>query len=232
MKKKNISIIVAFSLVVALLAGITTQYFTYKNNVETQFDLMHYQLQSEQDAVKDLAIEKLNLEKTNLALVKSLEEMKIKQQELAKELASRGTNTTTSSFVISDKEFYLFTCIVAREASPQGNYADNYEAALDVATVIMNRLPYWGGTITSVVSAHTHNKDGSITWQFSTYLNYTQCTPQDYEIQACKDALNGARSLPKTTLFFCTPESYDKSSFFQSLIVVTRRHGHVFCRNS
>jgi len=133
--------------------------------------------------------------------------------------------------IYDTEEFYLFTCIVAREASPQGNYADNYEAALDVATVIMNRLPYWGGTITKVCSAYGYRKDGTKYYQFSTYPNYWQCTPQDYEIQACKDALNGKRSLGKNVLFFCTKPSYDKSKWFQSKVFVLYRHGHMFCAN-
>jgi len=227
MKKEKILTIVAFSLVILLLIGVTAQYSVYKRNSIAQLDLSRYQLQVKEDETLNLRIEKAELEKKNLALMNDISDLQIRQEGLEKELLSRGTVYQS----ISEKEFYLFTCIVAREASPQGNYTDNYEAALDVATVIMNRLPYWGGTITKVVSAHTYNKNGSITWQFSTYPNYWQCTPQDYEIQACKDALAGKRSLAKNVLFFCTPHSYDKSAFFQSRIVVLRRHGHVFMKN-
>ena len=68
--------------------------------------------------------------------------------------------------------------------------------------------------------------------QFSTYKIWRTSTPQDYEIEACDDALAGKRSLPSDVLFFCTPAAYDKSTFFQSLEVVVRRNGHVFCRRA
>lgn len=226
--KKKLFTIFAFLLVGALVS-IATQYFTYKYNITKELNFVYYELQREQDAALSLKIEKVNLEKENLALTNSLNELAKQKQELEKELASRG-----SSLIISDKEFYLFTCIVAREADTFVKYSDNYEAALDVATVIMNRLPYWGGTITSVVSAHTHNKDGTTTWQFATYPNYTWCTPQPWDIQACKDALAGKRTLDKNVLFFCSVKSYyygRYSEWWHTKVFVLERHGHVFTRN-
>jgi hypothetical protein len=138
---------------------------------------------------------------------------------------TKAVSVASRSVNIAAKEFDLFCHIVAKEAAPQWkngkvDYQLSYLAALDVATVIMNRTKagHWGKTITSVVSAPG---------QFTTYDHWWWSTPQDYEVAAVKDVLAGKRSLPSYVLYFCTPDSYEASDFFPKLVIINQRYGHI-----
>jgi hypothetical protein len=132
--------------------------------------------------------------------------------------------TTLSINTIHAKEYMLFVEIVAREAT----FAYGYSGAIDVATVIMNRLErgWWGDSITSVVSAPA---------QFSTYnelMAGKKSILYPFYYQAVDDVLNGIRSLPVEVVYFRTYASFDSMDATKQsrYIVVARRNGHVFCR--
>ena len=120
-------------------------------------------------------------------------------------------------------DWTLFTHIVACEAGPKGGYTET----LAVANVILNRVKhgYWGKSIYGVVSAHNTISTGVIVWQFSTFPIWRTSTPQDYEIQACRDALNGWTNLPTYVQFFCSENDYKKWSFFRNDCIVVYKFG-------
>lgn len=98
----------------------------------------------------------------------------------------------------------------------------SYEGALGVATVILNRLENgWGDTIFDVISAPG---------QFSVYGSKRKPPITDTVISACEDALAGIRAFGPEVQYFCTPKAYERSSFFQTLEVVDRYAGTVWCR--
>lgn len=100
----------------------------------------------------------------------------------------------------------------------------SYEGALGVATVILNRLETgWGDTIHDVVSAPG---------QFSVYGSKRKPPITETIIKACEDAMSGIRAFGPDVQYFCTPKAYERSSFFQTLEVVDRYAGTVWCRKA
>lgn len=100
----------------------------------------------------------------------------------------------------------------------------SYKGSLAVASVIFNMVEKgtWGHTIHAVVS-----HDGV----FSTYGATKKRKITDTVLEACTDATNGKRNLPKNVLYFCTPHAYKHSKFFQSLEIYAEFSGAIWCHD-
>lgn len=134
--------------------------------------------------------------------------------EFAVEAAAPAESTTymTSTIEMSEEEMWLYQHILAAECYSWWDY----EGHKMIADVISNRVRsgLFPNTMAEVLTAPG---------QFETYSNgrYLECEPNDLQVMACYESMNGVNMLvPEDVLFFCTQEYYDtleEGAWFKTL---------------